>query len=166
MSQPQPESQISFLDKVNSTASDVIDYIKSKAPPLPTNIIPKKLLDNVDPLTIISEIKIENFDNILNNSIKDIDCLKLEKTNLNDLEILVNVSNPRVINNSLFSTNYVLYEISTPKFNWFVNRRYSDFIWLRECLKNLFPGDILPIFPKKKIGNRRFEQAFLNKRTE
>ena len=117
-------------------------------------------------IQIISEIKMDNFEKILKNSIKTIDCLRLEKTNLNDLTILVNVSNPRVINNSLFSTNYVLYDVSTPKYNWLVNRRYSDFIWLKDCLKNLFPGDILPILPKKKIGNRRFEQDFLNKRTE
>ena len=165
-SQSQPESSQSFLDKVNSTAFDVIDYIKSKAPPIPTNIIPKKLLDNVDPLTVISEIKIENFNNILKNSIKNIDCLKLEKTKLNDLTILIDVSNPRQINNSLFKTNYVLYDISTPKFNWTVNRRYSDFIWLKDCLQYLFPGNILPLLPKKKIGNRRFEQDFLDKRTQ
>ena len=162
----QNQSQQSFFEKINSTASGVIDYIKSKAPPLPTNIIPKNLLDKVDPLTIISEIKIENFEKILKNSVKDIDCLKLEKTKLNDLTILVKISNPRQINNSLFSTNYVLYDISTPQFNWLVNRRYSDFIWLKDCLKNLFPGDVLPILPKKKIGNRRFEENFLNKRTQ
>jgi hypothetical protein len=164
--QKQNQSQQSFFEKINSTASGVIDYIKSKAPPLPTNIIPKNLLDKVDPLTIISEIKIENFEKILGGSVKDIDCLKLEKTKLNDLTILVKISNPRQINNSLFSTNYVLYDISTPQFNWLVNRRYSDFIWLKDCLKNLFPGDVLPILPKKKIGNRRFEENFLNKRTQ
>ena len=164
--QKQSQSQQSFFEKINSTASGVIDYIKSKAPPLPANIIPKNLLDKVDPLTIISEIKIENFEKILKNSVKDIDCLKLEKTKLNDLTILVKISNPRQINNSLFSTNYVLYDISTPQFNWLVNRRYSDFIWLKDCLKNLFPGDVLPILPKKKIGNRRFEENFLNKRTQ
>ena len=164
--QNQNQSQQSFFEKINSTASGVIDYIKSKAPPLPTNIIPKNLLDKVDPLTIISEIKIENFEKILGGSVKDIDCLKLEKTKLNDLTILVKISNPRQINNSLFSTNYVLYDISTPQFNWLVNRRYSDFIWLKDCLKNLFPGDVLPILPKKKIGKGRFEENFLNKRTQ
>ena len=164
--QTQNETQQSFLEKINSTAVGVIDYIKSKAPPLPTNIIPKNLLDNVDPLTIISEINMEKFEKIVNKSIKNIDCISYEKTKLNDLTILVKISNPRQINNSLFSTNYVLYDISTPQFNWLVNRRYSDFIWLKDCLKNLFPGDIIPILPKKKIGNGRFEQNFLNKRTE
>jgi len=165
--QPQNKSSQSFIEKVNSTASGVFDFLKSKAPPIPTNIITKKLLDNVDPLTIITEIKEENFKKILEKSIKEIGCLKLEKTKLNDLTIEVVVSNPKQItNNSFFSKNYVLYDISTPKLNWVVNRRYSDFIWLRDCLKYLFPGDILPILPKKKIGNRRFEQDFINKRTQ
>ena len=156
--QPQNKSSQSFIEKVNSTASGVFDFLKSKAPPIPTNIITKKLLDNVDPLTIITEIKEENFKKILEKSIKEIDCLKLEKTKLNDLTIEVVVSNPKQItNNSFFSKNYVLYDISTPKLNWVVNRRYSDFIWLRDCLKYLFPGDILPILPKKKIGKRFYK---------
>ena len=163
--QPIPTTQKSFLEKVNSTATGVFDYIKNKAPVLPSNIIPKKLLDNVDPLTIISEIKLENFEkNFFNKSIKEVDCLKLEKTKLNDKTILVNISNPHQINNSIFSTSYVLYDVSTPQFNWIVNRRYSDFIWLRDCLKTLFPGDMIPLLPKKKLGNRRFENDFLEKR--
>ena len=165
--QPQNKSAQSFLEKVNSTASGVFDFIKSKAPPIPTGIIPKKLLDNLDPLTIISEIKQENFDKIKQSSIKEIDCLKLEKSKLNDLTIIVNISNPKQITNtSFFSKNYVLYEISTPQFNWVVNRRYSDFIWLRDCLKCFFPGDTLPFLPKKKIGKRNFEQDFINKRAQ
>ena len=101
--EPIPQTQKTFLEKVNSTASGVIDYIKNKAPTLPSNIniISKKLLDNVDPLTIISEIKMENFEkNILNKSIKEAECLKLEKTQLNDTTILVNIANPHQINNS------------------------------------------------------------------
>ena len=164
---PQNKSSQSFLEKVNSTASGVFDFIKSKAPPIPTNIITKKLLDNVDPLTVISEIKQESFDKILEKSIKEIDCIKLEKTKLNDLTVIVNVLNPKQITNkSFFSKNYVLYDISTPQFNWVVNRRYSDFIWLRDCLKHFFPGDVLPILPKKKIGNRNFEEDFIKKRAK
>ena len=165
--QPQNKSGQSFLEKVNSTASGVFDFIKSKAPPLPSGIIPKKLLDNIDPLTIISEIKQENFDKVKQNSIKEIDCLKLEKTKLNDLTFIVNILNPKQITNtSFFSKNYVLYEISTPQFNWVVNRRYSDFIWLRDCLKYFFPGDTLPFLPKKKIGKRNFEEDFIKKRAQ
>ena len=86
---------------------------------------------------------------------------------MNDLTIIVNILNPKQITNtSFFSKNYVLYEISTPQFNWVVNRRYSDFIWLRDCLKNFFPGDTLPFLPKKKIGKRNFEHDFINKRAQ
>ena len=63
--QSQNKSSQSFLEKVNTTASGVFDFLKSKAPPIPTNIITKKLMDNVEPLTIISEIKQENFEKIL-----------------------------------------------------------------------------------------------------
>ena len=165
--QSQNKSAQSFLEKVNSTASGVFDFIKSKAPPLPTNILPKKLLDTLDPLTIISEIKQENFDKIKQSSIKEIDCLKLQKTQLNDLTVIVKISNPRQITNtSFFSKNYILYDISTPQFNWVVNRRYSDFIWLRDYLKYFSPGDTLPFLPKKKIGKRNFEQDFINKRAQ
>jgi hypothetical protein len=160
-----PQTQKTFLEKVNSTASGVLDFLKSKAPPIPSNIITKKLLDNVDPLTILTDIKMESFEeNIIKKSTKEVECLKLEKTQLNDQTIIVNISNPHQINNSLFSTSYILYDVSTIQFKWMVNRRYSDFIWLRDCLKNLFPADILPILPKKKIGNRRFEKDFLQKR--
>ena len=164
-SQQIPSIQKTFFEKINSTATDVFDFIKNKTPALPTNLLQKKLLNKVDPLTIISEIKMENFEkNILNKSEKEIDCIKLQKTNLNDITILVNISNPHQISNSLFHTNYILYDVSTVQFNWIVNRRYSDFIWLRDCIKSLFPGDVLPLLPKKKLGNRRFEQDFLEKR--
>ena len=43
-----PSTQKSFLEKVNSTAIGVFDFIKNKVPVLPSNIIPKKLLDNFD----------------------------------------------------------------------------------------------------------------------
>ncbi len=159
------QTQKTFLEKVNSTASGVLDFIKSKTPPIPSNIITKKILNNVDPLTILSDIKMESFEeNIIKKTTKEIECLKLEKTQLNDQTILVNISNPHQVNNSLFSTNYILYDVSTVQFKWIVNRRYSDFIWLRDCLKNLFPSDIIPMLPKKKIGNRRFEKDFLEKR--
>ena len=48
--------------------------------------------------------------------------------------------------------------------NWYVNRRYSDFLWLREILSTMFPTILLPQLPKKKIGNRRFENDFVEKR--
>ena len=159
----QQNQNTTFFDKVNSTANGVFDFIKNKTP---ANMIPKKLLNNENNLTTLTNIKQDEIQNIINNTKKETQTQQLVKTKLNDLTILVNISNPRVITNSLFKTNYVLYDVSTQQMNWLVNRRYSDFIWLRDCLQSLFPADMIPLLPKKKLGNRRFQEDFLKKRTE
>ena len=90
----------------------------------------------------------------------------MSKTILNDKEIQVKIFNPREIEGNFFNFQgkYILYDISTEKLNWLVSRRYNDFIWLRDCLIVMFPGQYVSPLPKKKIGNRRFEESFINKR--
>jgi len=48
--------------------------------------------------------------------------------------------------------------------HWMVHRRYSDFDWLRTILCKFFPRILIPPIPGKKVGNRRFEQDFIEKR--
>ena len=47
-----------------------------------------------------------------------------------------------------FSSNYIVYEIQanilSDKINWFVKRRYSDFINLRTALQNQLPNNLVP----------------------
>ena len=99
-----------------------------------------------------------------NNYIKEYQCIKLNPTVITNKVLKVELKNPRTIQKSLFETSYVFYELETKEFNWLVNRRYSDFIWLKECLEVLFPGEYVPKLPKKKIGNKRFEENFIEKR--
>ena len=141
--QPQQQSQ-SFLQKVGSSAM---------------NLIKKE-----DPINLINDIRPNDFEDIIKSSKKEIQCQIIEKTKLNNVEIKVIISNPRKINDSFVKNSYLLYDVTTPKFNWFVNRRYSDFVWLREALCSLFPTSFLPQLPKKKMGNRRFEEDFIEKR--
>jgi hypothetical protein len=58
----------------------------------------------------------------------------------------------------------VTYEVVTDVTSWCVRRRYSDFEWLRNILHKLFPGHVVPPLPSKKIGSRRFEGDFVEKR--
>ena len=142
--QPQPQQSQSFLQKVGSSAM---------------NLIKKE-----DPLNLINDINTKEFEDNLKNSKKEVQCQLLEKSKINNMEVKAIISNPRKVSDSLVKNSYLLYDITTQKLNWFVNRRYSDFVWLRETLCSLFPSTFIPQLPKKKMGNRRFEEDFVEKR--
>lgn len=95
---------------------------------------------------------------------KEINCKKLEKTILNDKEITVVLQNPKSSDTSLLKATYVTYEVSTEAMKWLVRRRYSDFDWLRNIFVKCFPRLFIPPIPGKKLGNRRFEEDFIQKR--
>jgi len=122
------------------------------------------LIKKEDPLNLITDINPKFYEELLEKNKKEIQCQILEKSKISDIEVKSIISNPRKINDSLLKNSYLIYDITTPKLNWFVNRRYSDFIWLREILISLFPTVLIPQLPKKKIGNRRFEEDFVQKR--
>jgi hypothetical protein len=63
-----------------------------------------------------------------------------------------------------FSSNFVTYEVLTEVTKWSVRRRYSDFVWLRNMLSKFFPGHLIPPLPSKKVGARRFDGDFVDKR--
>ena len=94
----------------------------------------------------------------------EIKCKKAEKTNLNDKKIKVIIQNPKNSEKSLLFTQYTLYEVFTKEMDWLVQRRYSDFDWLRNILSKLYPRTFIPPMAKKKQGPKRFEQDFINKR--
>ena len=94
----------------------------------------------------------------------EIKCKKAEKTGLNDKKIKVIIQNPKNSEKSLLFSQYTLYEVLTKEMDWSVQRRYSDFDWLRNILSKLYPRIFIPPMAKKKQGPKRFEQDFINKR--
>ena len=94
----------------------------------------------------------------------DFICKKSEKNSLNDKNIKVIIQNPKHSEKSLLSKQYTIYEICTEYMNWLVQRRYSDFDWLRTILCKFYPRILIPPIPGKKVGNRRFEKDFVEKR--
>ena len=95
---------------------------------------------------------------------KEVICKKLEKSILNDKVVHTEVRNPKAVETGFFKANYITYEVFTDVTNWTVRRRFSDFVWLRETLIKFFPRMIIPPMPNKKIGTRRFEEDFIEKR--
>jgi sorting nexin-7/30/sorting nexin-8 len=95
---------------------------------------------------------------------KEIPCKILEKTELNSKKIKVEIKNPKTMTTSILSSSYTLYEIHTKELNYIVYRRYSDFEWLRAILRKLYPRHLIPPLPGKKMGTRRFDLDFIEKR--
>ena len=110
--------------------------------------------------------KMEKFNAEENKTFKDIkiNCRKLEKTQLNNNELKIIVKNPKEIEGGVFGKNYVVYEVYTEPFGWTVERRYSDFDWLRKLLQKYFPSFNVPPLPNKKMGNKRFTDKFIQRR--
>ena len=118
------------------------------------------------------ELKKENIENLEKFNIEEeknfkekiIDCRKLEETQLNSKKLIINIRNPKEVDGGVFGKNYILYEILTNPFGWVVHRRYSDFDWLRKLISKQFPSFYIPPLPNKKLGNRNFDQDFIEKR--
>ena len=97
-------------------------------------------------------------------NLDSIECGIMEKSELSKYEnIQIEMSLGEKIARKVFSKAYMTFLITTSPLNLNVQRRYSDFEWLRQILHNLCPGCIIPPIPKKK-GNARFDELFLLKR--
>ena len=93
-------------------------------------------------------------------------CETIEKTALSKYEnIQVVISDPKVEKAGIISKGYMSYLISTFPLESNVRRRYSDFVLLYECLKKLFPSNIIPSIPKaRKLGQEKYGRQFIVKR--
>ena len=110
--------------------------------------------------------KLEKFnaDEAKNFKEKIIECRKLDKTELNDKNIVIEVKNPTEKAGGMFTKAFILYDVITTPMNWSVQRRFSDFDALRQILVKYYPSYHVPPLPSKKIGNRRFDIDFIMKR--
>ena len=78
--------------------------------------------------------------------------------------ISVTISEPTEMDGGLIYGKYIVYKVITDPFGWNVQRRYSDFDWLRQLLIKFYPGFNVPPLPKKNASSRRFETDFVMKR--
>lgn len=63
----------------------------------------------------------------------------MEKTVLVDCDqISFSISKPQIIKGNMFTKSFTIYTIKTHPFEWEVTRRYSDFVWLYDCLVKRF----------------------------
>ena len=101
-----------------------------------------------------NEIEMENEEKIIK-----IRCKELKKNILNDKKIFAKVQNSILMkaNNILSNNSYMIYEIITSnrqkdskdKIYYKVQRKYIDFIQLREILSKFFPYNYIPTLSEK-----------------
>ena len=110
-----------------------------------------------------SEDNTKEKEDFYKSKIHELPCKILEKSILNNKEIKVTIKNPQTKEKRL-STTYVTYEVFTEPICWSVRRRYSDFTLLRQILCKYYPKSLIPPLPEKKIGNKRFQPDFIERR--
>jgi PX domain len=64
------------------------------------------------------------------------------------------------------SQPYVAYRIriKSAKRTWSVERRFSDFNWLHDCLLEAFAPTQLPALPARRLFGDKMETAFIEER--
>ncbi|CAD8053120.1 unnamed protein product [Paramecium sonneborni] len=66
-------------------------------------------------------------------------------------ELNVYITKFEKIQGGLLSASYYNYIVNTECIGWNVQRRYNDFIWLKEILSKIYPGRYIPPLPKKTV---------------
>ena len=80
-----------------------------------------------------------------------------------DKDMSVVLSDPKTVNPGIFHSSFITYKVTTLPSEWVVERRYSDFAWLREVLLQEYSLACIPPIAQKTMA-RQFEPAFVNKR--
>ena len=116
------------------------------------------------PETNLKEETINTSNEIIPTPIKQIKCKILMKNYLNDKKLEITIDKPTLIKKNILSESYIIYHLKTSiieniNFSYKVQRKYSDFIQLREILSKFFPFNYIPSLPKKS------EEYILSKKT-
>ena len=93
-------------------------------------------------------------------------CKLMEETEFREhKDIKIEIKDPKKLEAKLFSGKSVNYSVVTFPFNYIVERKYSDFNWLRETLFNLYNNILIPKMSYKgKVTKDKHDDNFIKKR--
>lgn len=81
----------------------------------------------------------------------------IEPSILNSKRIRIRVYQGQIKSGGMFSSSYIIYNVSVDPLGWTVQRKDSDFYFLRKYLLKMHPYLIIPpLPPKKKKDTDRF----------
>ena len=148
-------------DKYNEKISNISDNSK-------INEIKKEII-NTSSINDNLTIKIDKEENdseygiIIPDTMK---CKLIEETEFREhKDIKIEIKDPKKLETKLFSGKSVNYSVVTYPFNYIVERKYSDFNWLRETLFNLYNNILIPKMSYKgKVTKDKHDDNFIKKR--
>ena len=148
-------------DKNNEKISNISDNSK-------INEIKKEIINtcNINDNLTIKIDKEENdseYGIIIPDTMK---CKLIEETEFREhKDIKIEIKDPKKLETKLFSGKSVNYSVVTYPFNYIVERKYSDFNWLRETLFNLYNNILIPKMSYKgKVTKDKHDDNFIKKR--
>jgi hypothetical protein len=148
-------------DKNNEKISNISDNSK-------INEIKKEII-NTSNINDNLTIKIEKEENDSEYGIIIPDTMKCKLMEITEFrehkDIKIEIKDPKKLETKLFSGKSVNYSVVTYPFNYIVERKYSDFNWLRETLFNLYNNILIPKMSYKgKVTKDKHDDNFIKKR--
>ena len=137
----------------NWSKNDLIQAVEqfTRMNPKPNNNIENKNNNNNNIENNNENNEVNNV--IIQNQILDQEFLQCRLTERNGISaeknLIIKVSDPKVIEGNFFSKSYVTYLVETKPVGFIVRRRFNDFIWLHDILKSIYINSIIPPLYKK-----------------
>ena len=137
----------------NWSKNDLIQAVEqfTRKNPKPNNNIENKNNNNNNIENNNENNEVNNV--IIQNQILDQEFLQCRLTERNGISaeknLIIKVSDPKVIEGNFFSKSYVTYLVETKPVGFIVRRRFNDFIWLHDILKSIYINSIIPPLYKK-----------------
>ena len=148
-------------DKNNEKISNIND--KSKINEIKKEIINTSSINDNLTIKIDKEENDSEYGIIIPDTMK---CKLIEETEFREhKDIKIEIKDPKKLETKLFSGKSVNYSVVTYPFNYIVERKYSDFNWLRETLFNLYNNILIPKMSYKgKVTKDKHDDNFIKKR--
>ena len=91
-------------------------------------------------------------------------CQASEITSFSNINnIRVKLSSPKKIEGKMFKKAFISYNVNTEPFNFQMQKRYSDFLWLKNILSLVYVNCVIPPLCKKNFTDR-FTDYLIEKR--
>lgn len=128
--------------------------------------------DSIQPNAANSDTKISKFSHLIKDPAltqnedfyQEVECQAAELSELLECkDVKIELGEPEIVQGGFLSGDYTIFPVHTSPMGWSVKRRYSDFVWLFDCIKAHFPFHYLPSMPDKTLTGKNADTTILKR---